>query len=246
MNEKLFLKNLLLESIMEEHSINEVKPKDILKKGLIPAALIGALYGGYQSIKDNPIKANTGIEKVQSMEGKAMPHREILIRQAFQESRFNPEATSPRGAKGIAQIMPSALEDYLKRTGKDPEDVNLNDIKSSIDIQLSTMQNLYNASFIEKKDREQSEVVRLAKTLAAYNYGRGNLNKVLITAKEKGLDIYNSLDWMKSLPKETYDYINKILLKKDSKFEKEYQQAIKSQENKNIIKQYKKVNSLEK
>jgi len=58
---KHLLKNLLLESIMEEHSINEGKTKDLLKKGLIYAALIEALYGGYQSIKDNPIKDNTRI-----------------------------------------------------------------------------------------------------------------------------------------------------------------------------------------
>jgi len=246
MNEKLLLTNLLLESIMEEHSINEVKPKDILKKAAVTAAILATPYGGYRSTSNKPLKANIGIEKVQSMAGKAMPHSEILLRQAFQESRFNPEATSPRGAKGIAQIMPSTLEDYLKRTGKDPEDVNLEDKKNSIDIQINTMESLYNASFIEKKDREQSEIVRLAKTLAAYNYGRRNLSNALTAAKKRGLEIYNSLDWMKMLPKETSDYINTILFKKNDNFERDYEEALKLEKNQETIKMYNNVNSLEK
>ena len=92
-------------------------------------------------------------------------------------------------------------------------------------------------SFIKKEN--QSEVVRLAKTLAAYNWGRGNLSRFLSKLKEEGkVDMYNSLDWVKQLPLETSDYINKILLKKDPKFEKEFEKAIKSDKNKKIVSIY--------
>ena len=94
-----------------------------------------------------------------------------------------------------------------------------------------------NSSFIKKEN--QSEVVRLAKTLAAYKWGRGNLSKFLNKLKEEGeVDIYNSLDWVKQLPLETSDYINKILLKKDPKFEREFEKAIKSDKNKKIVSIY--------
>ena len=39
--------------------------------------------------------------------------------------------------------------------------------------------------------------------------------------KSQGSDIYNSLDWIEGLPLETRDYVQKILLKENTKFEQE-------------------------
>jgi soluble lytic murein transglycosylase-like protein len=242
--DSVLLTHLLIESIVEEHAIDEVDLKKLGRRAVATAAVAGALYGGSQLYKNSGnAKEKPGIEY--SIKNQEIPtHSEILMRQAYKESNFNPKAISPKGAKGLTQIMPSALTDYLKRTGKKAQDVNLDDIKQSIDIQLKTMESLYNASFIDKEN--QSEVVRLAKTLAAYNYGRGNVEKLLTKVKEEGGDIYNSLDWVKRLPKETSDYVNKILLAKDSKFEKNYKKAIESQKNRNIVGYYKKIKDLEK
>jgi len=141
---------------------------------------------------------------------------DILHRQIFKESSFNSKAVSPAGAKGIAQIKKDAFKDAVKAGIVKPTD-NIFDPKVNKAIQKFYMNNLYNADFINKPN--QSEKVRLAKTLVAYNYGRGNLFKHLTAQKAKGVDIYNSLDWLKGLPKESIDYQNDILNHTNLKFE---------------------------
>jgi hypothetical protein len=158
-----------------------------------------------------------------AQKGKTIP-KEIYLRQAFKESGFDPKAISSAGALGLTQVTPITYKEYLKSTGSKPGD--LTDPKHAVEVQKWVMNDLYNAGFINKPN--QSEDVRMAKTLAAYNYGRGNLSKTLEKAKEKGIDIYKSLDWTKMLPAETSDYLNKVLLKKDKTFETDYSNALKT------------------
>jgi hypothetical protein len=146
---------------------------------------------------------------------------ELLQRQAYKESTFNPAAVSPAGYKGLTQIGEGVLEDYSnKKGGKKLDPFNP---KDAVELQKFAMDDLYNASFINKPD--QSDSVRIAKTLAAYNWGRGNLANYLNEQKDKGVDIYDSYDWLNNLPKETSDYVNKILLQEDPSFNKNYKKA---------------------
>jgi hypothetical protein len=146
---------------------------------------------------------------------------ELLQRQAYKESTFNPAAVSPAGYKGLTQIGEGVLEDYSKKKGgKKLDPFNP---KDAVELQKFAMNDLYNASFINKP--EQSDSVRIAKTLAAYNWGRGNLANYLNEQKDKGVDIYDSYDWLNNLPKETSDYVNKILLQEDPSFNKNYKKA---------------------
>lgn len=238
-NNTLFTK-LLIESIMEENNINEGKVKDFLKRNVGPyvAGLATAAAINNPEIIKKPFSILDKIKTSQSAKSFTADYvtdqDELLTRQAYAESRFNPKVMSPAGARGLAQIMPSALEDYLKRNPD--EEINLDNPQHSAKVQISTMKKLYNADFIKKGD--PSEVVRLAKTFAAYNWGRGNLSTYLNKAKNEGIDIYNSLDWTQNLPKETKDYINKILLKKDTSFETEYKKAISSNKFKKITNYY--------
>jgi len=81
----------------------------------------------------------------------------VLLAQLWQESRFNPAAVSPAGAKGIAQFMPATA----KRFGlKDPFDV-----EASIQAQAKYMRFLLN------------KFGDYALALAGYNAGEGNVQK---------------------------------------------------------------------
>ena len=147
--------------------------------------------------------------------------KEILHRQLFAESSFRPNVQSPKGAAGVAQIMPSVVTDYKKDTGSTQVDVTKPD--QAVEVQKWALNDLAKSSFIDKEG--QSYMVQLAKTFAAYNWGRGNLLGYLNKAKSQGQDIYNSLDWVEGLPTETKEYVGKILLQNNPQFEEQYKKA---------------------
>lgn len=159
---------------------------------------------------------------------------ELLLRQSFKESSFNQYAVSKKGCKGLTQIGSKILKDYYKKVGY--EEIDLFNPEHAMKIQKFAMNELYNSSFINKPN--QLEGVRIAKTLAAYNWGRGNLSKYLVNLKNSGVDIYNSYDWIDNLPKETKDYIDKILFQNSDNFNKQYFAAVNDAKYKNIIDLY--------
>ena len=156
---------------------------------------------------------------------------ELLVRQAYRESAFNPKAVSPAGYKGLGQIGDAVIKDY-KKANNITGNVDPFNMKQNADVQKYSMNELYNSSFINKPG--QSEDVRLAKTLASYNWGRGNVMNLLNDLKEEGVDIYNNLDWISKLPKEPRDYINDILLQKNTTFNTDFSKALGNQKNKPI------------
>jgi len=156
---------------------------------------------------------------------------ELLIRQAYRESRFNPNAISPAGFKGIGQIGSAVIKDY-KKANNITGNIDPFNVKQNTDVQKYSMNELYNSSFINKPG--QSEQVRLAKTLASYNWGRGNVIDLLTDLKKDGVDIYNSLDWINKLPKESRNYINDILFRKNTTFNTDFSKAVANQKNSKI------------
>lgn len=54
----------------------------------------------------------------------------------------------------------------------------------------------------------------------------------LNNAKARGIDIYKSNKWTEGLPEETRGYIEKILSNKNLQFEKDYQNTLKTNNNK--------------
>jgi len=156
---------------------------------------------------------------------------ELLIRQAYRESAFNPNTVSPKGYKGLGQIGDGVIKDY-KKANNITGNIDPFNMKQNSDVQKYSMNELYNSSFINKPG--QSENVRLAKTLASYNWGRGNVMNLLNDLKEEGVDIYNSLDWVSKLPEEPRNYINDILLQKNTTFNTDFSKALGNQKNKPI------------
>jgi LysM repeat protein len=132
---------------------------------------------------------------------------QLLYKQAFVESRLNPKAKNSLGYMGLGQIGEGVIKDYKKATGV--KEVDPFDPKQNHDIQEWSMNELYNASFIDKPGATAEN--RLIKALASYNYGRGKVKDILEAEKAKGNDIYKSNDWTKQLPKETREYIDMIV-----------------------------------
>ena len=134
----------------------------------------------------------------------------IEARQHYAESRFKKTAKSGKGARGPYQIMPRNWDYYSKKLGLTGSVDDYNNNKAVRDVM---MDDLYNRSWATKGF--PSDSVRTAKTLAAYNWGSGNLTDHLQNLKNQGVDIYHSMDWISTLPPETENYVNFILREKD-------------------------------
>lgn len=136
--------------------------------------------------------------------------QELANRQAYAESGFTSDKVSPAGARGMFQIIPDVLEDYNKAKGTSHTKSQLSNDTINTDVRNWYFgEKLMNRPWVNKEG--QNDSIRVAKALAAYNYGPSNTLKVLNKAKENGIDIYNGWDWMNLFPKETRDYINFIL-----------------------------------
>ena len=132
---------------------------------------------------------------------------ELLMKQAYVESNWDPNIVNSKGYTGLGQIGSQLAEDY-KKANKIKGDINLLDPKVNAAIQKWSMNELINSSFINKGN--STDEVKLAKALAAYNWGRGRMSNMLVKQKDAGVDIYKSLDWLSELPKETLEYYKMI------------------------------------
>jgi soluble lytic murein transglycosylase-like protein len=106
---------------------------------------------------------------------------EILHAQARQESGLNPDAVSPKGATGVMQLMPATAD----QLGVDPED---------------PAENINGGAQYLKQMRERFG--SYDKALAAYNAGPERV--------QKSIELYHD-QWLEHMPKETRDYVHKIL-----------------------------------
>ena len=203
------------------------------------------LIPGYFETKDKSIFGTVGKQYRQpSSNSKSLVKKttevgltpDILRRQAFAESTFNPKAKSSAGYMGLGQIGNDVISDYKKATGASKVDP-YNPVQNA-QVQKWAMNQIYNAEFVNKPGQDPQ--VRLAKTLASYNWGKGNVRKYLTKQKKKGVDIYNSLDWVEDLPKETRDYIHKIQLGDLDSFNKEYNTAVKQKKYQPYVNLYQK------
>ena len=95
----------------------------------------------------------------------------LLKAQLYQESRLNPAARSPAGARGIAQFMPGTWND-MKKELRLPDDAQPEQPNLAIPAAAYYMRKLWDGWTAE---REQADRYFLA--LTSYNAGMGNLLK---------------------------------------------------------------------
>lgn len=115
----------------------------------------------------------------------------LLAGQAWQESRFDPNARSRAGAVGLLQFMPGTWADW--GNGADPEDP-----AASADAGVRYMRYLL--------ARYASTAAPLSVALAAYNWGMGNVDKAM---QRSGRTDWEGL--APFLPEETRNYVPLIL-----------------------------------
>ena len=179
-------------------------------------------YGAYTNPYGTSYYDEGGVVPMQST-AESMPMDSLLNRQLFKESRLDVDAESDAGALGLSQIMPGTFK-YFQEKGWVPEGKKFNDLKTDPELATS-LQERYMTDLLDRDWNTGSEEVRRAKALAAYNMGPTKFVKKLNKLKKEGVDIYNSTGWVNELNSETSDYVNKILLGNNPKFEKEYSEG---------------------
>ncbi len=109
---------------------------------------------------------------------------QLIKAQVWQESRFNPMAKSPAGALGLLQIMPETAEQLGCKNSFEPKENLVSGIT-------------YLASQYMHLGEIPDATERLKFSLAAYNGGRGYINKALSLARrENGLP-FSYAEWLK-------------------------------------------------
>lgn len=137
--------------------------------------------GGKVSISQDAMKLAPKVMTAAATQGL---NANIMLAQLDTESGGKSDAVSPMGAAGVAQFMPDTAAQY---------GVNVKDVDSSIKGQAAYMGDLvrvYGGDY--------------QKALAAYNYGPGNLNKLM--------QQYGN-QWQQHLPAETQNYLAKVMQK---------------------------------
>ncbi|HEV2132066.1 MAG TPA: transglycosylase SLT domain-containing protein, partial [Longimicrobiaceae bacterium] len=100
----------------------------------------------------------------------------LLASQAFQESRFDPNARSWAGALGLLQLMPATAREHGVRNARDPED----NVGGAVRF-LVWLANYW-------RDKIPDEGERLKFILASYNTGAGHVEDARRLAEKHGND----------------------------------------------------------
>lgn len=158
-----------------------ILPGDALKlRGMLEAPLRSARTDEWlqNAIGGLPTNSDFAAPQTGSMLAAMIP---ITVKS---ESAGNPNAVSPKGARGLMQVMPA--------TGRDPGfGIRPSNGSQADDVRFGQD---YLAKMMERYNNDP------AKAWAAYNAGPGTLDKSI---KENGSN------WLSAMPKETRDYVAK-------------------------------------
>lgn len=124
----------------------------------------------------------------------------LLYALALQESRFNPGAVSPAGARGILQIMPATASYLANDPSLRGENVSrLHDPGFSLEIGQRYIH------YLVRHEAIQGDMIRV---LAAYNAGPGNLARWLPATRHRA----DPLLFIESIPfNETRNFVSQVL-----------------------------------
>lgn len=127
----------------------------------------------YYSLKNNQISAYDALLKTYA-QTLGWDWR-LLAAQVYQESKFNPKASSWAGAKGLMQVMPATAESLGIK--------NISDPSESLRGGTTYLGQIYN-----QFNHINDSLNRVKLTLAAYNCGLGHLQDAQRLAEQNGLN----------------------------------------------------------
>ena len=140
------------------------------------------------------------------------------LMQRYVESKYDDNAGSPAGAKGPWQIMDITVKDYLGR-GRGKQG-NIYDPEYNGQIRDWVM-SIIPRDLGEFWSDNDSDINKLAKLYAAYNWGAGNLKKFLRSRLDAGLSNDDPYEWVEAIknkgkrPDETKNYVKFLALNQD-------------------------------
>lgn len=215
-----------IQVLSDQPMLNGISPANALLAGgnfnkifKAQQSINGNHHGSYG--KDGLIKRLvnfiTGDNKKENNEkAESLNLEELKLRQAYAESAFDSDAKSNKDAMGLFQIRQILLDDYNTANGTNYTLEDLKDDKLNMSIRDWKMDKNLSSDWAVRNNAPDSVVY--AKALGGYNMGNQNFLNYLTKAKNDGVDIYNSMDWIdeKYLPTETVDYINFILRNKNN------------------------------
>ncbi len=118
------------------------------------------------------------------------------------ESRFQPDAVSRSGAKGLMQLMPSTARETAKKIG-----VAYSPGRLTSDPEYNT---LLGSSYLARQLEAYDGSLLLA--AAAYNAGAGNANKWIAAFGDPRADNVDPVVWVELIPfEETRKYVQRVL-----------------------------------
>lgn len=127
------------------------------------------------------------------------------------ESNFDEKAVSPANCRGLMQLGPGVRKDYEVLNPSDPEE----NIRVGCRY-LSWIEYCFShgteISETKKLHIVNSVFSQICFTLAAYNWGIGNVAKLQASQKKAGYDPGCFICAVKKLPLETKDYVIKVLM----------------------------------
>ena len=134
------------------------------------------------------------------------------LKQRYAESRFNDSAVSSAGAMGAWQIMPITLKDYLGRGRGKKGDINNAEYNGGI---RDWVMSIIPRDLQEFWSEDDSDINKLAKLYAAYNWGAGSLRSYLRKRQKEGKSIDDPYDWVEGLNPETRRYVKYLAFDED-------------------------------
>ncbi len=117
-----------------------------------------------------------------------------------QESRFNPNALSPAGAKGLMQLMPATAQREIKRTSSS-KTASLFDTKNNLTLGTSHISSLLN-------DYDGSLIL----AAAAYNAGKRAVSEWITLFGDPRNSTTDTISWIELIPyAETRNYVQRVM-----------------------------------